>query len=89
MPRKNKMSHRPELLDTQLSALISFIKDLSPEARIEISRAHYEDEDAHVSIYPPLAMGAEEVERLETALGVRCNEILVDTGLFIIGAVHD
>lgn len=89
MPRKSKRSHRPGLLDTQLSALISFVKDLSPEARIEISRAHYEDEDAHVSIYPPPTMGAKEVQRLETALGERCNDILVDTGLFIIGAVHD
>jgi hypothetical protein len=83
------MTHRPDLLDTQLSALIAFIKDLSPEARIEISRAHYEDEDAHVAIYPPPSTGAEEVQRLETALGERCNDILVDTGLFIIGAVHD
>ena len=89
MPRKNKMLHRPELLDTQLSALISLVKDLSPEARIEISHAHYEDEDAHMSIYPPPTMGAEEVQRLEQALGERCNEILVETGLFIIGAVQD
>ena len=89
MPRKNKMSNRLELLDSQLSALIAFVKDVSPEARIEISRAHYEDEDAHVAIYPPPTMGAEEVQRLETALGERCNDILVDTGLFIIGAVHD
>ena len=89
MPRKNKMSHRPELLDIQLSTLISFIKDLSPEARIEISRARYEDEDAHLSIYPPPNLGAEDIQRLETALGERCNDILVDTGLFIIGAVHD
>jgi hypothetical protein len=85
----DKRANHSELLDIQLSALISFVKDVSPEARIEISRAHYEDEDAHVSIYPPPTMGAEEVQRLETALGERCNDILVDTGLFIIGAVHD
>ena len=64
MPRKNKMSNRPELLDTQLSALISLVKDLSPEARIKIPHAHYKDEDAHVSIYPPPTMGAEEVNAL-------------------------
>jgi hypothetical protein len=87
MPRKNKMSNRPELLGTQLSELISLVKDLSPEARIEIPHAHYED--AHVSIYPPPTMGAEKVQRLEQALGERCNEILVETGLFIIGAVQD
>jgi hypothetical protein len=34
-------------------------------------------------------MGVEEVRRLELALGERCNDILVETGLFIIGAVCD
>jgi hypothetical protein len=32
-------------------------------------------------------MPAEAVERLELAVGERCNEILLDTGLFIVGAV--
>ena len=89
MPRKQKKSSRSELLDTYLSELTVLIKDLSPESRVEISCAQYEDEDAHVSIYPPSTMETEEVQRLETALGERCNDILVDTGLFIIGAVCD
>ena len=89
MPRKQKKSSRSELLDTYLSELTVLIKDLSPESRVEISYAQYEDEDAHVSIYPPSTMRAEEVQRLETALGERSNDILVDTGLFIIGAVCD
>jgi len=89
MPRKQKKSSRSELLDTYLSELTALIKDLSPESRVEISHAQYEDEDAHVSIYPPPTIEAEKVQRLETALGERCNDILVDTGLFIIGAVCD
>jgi hypothetical protein len=32
-------------------------------------------------------MEAEEVERLELMVGERCNDILLDTGLFIVGAV--
>jgi len=89
MPRKRNNSSQPDLLDMHLSELAAFIKDLAPESRVEISYAQYEDEDAHVSIYLPETAGKEEVQRVETALGIRCNDILVDTGLFIIGAVCD
>ncbi len=87
MPRKRP--HRPELLEAKLSELTDLIKELSPEARVEIAFTHYEDEDAAVDIYPPASLRAEEVRRLEQTLGERCNEILVETGLFIIGAVQD
>ena len=47
----------------------------------------YEDEDAHLYVQPPQGMTAEDVERLELTVGERCNEILLDTGLFIVSAV--
>jgi hypothetical protein len=34
-------------------------------------------------------MAAEEVDHLEVAVGERCNEMLLDTGLFMISAVCD
>ena len=89
MPRKRKHRRGSELLDITLCVLAGLVKDLSPEARIEISLARYEDEDAHISIFLPPETEAEEVKRIELALGERCNDILVDTGLFIIGAVCD
>jgi pyruvate-formate lyase-activating enzyme len=89
MPRKRNSANQPDLLDAHLSELAVFIKDLAPESRIEISLARYEDEDAHISIFLPPETEAEEVKRIELALGERCNDILVDTGLFIIGAVCD
>lgn len=89
MPRKRKNLDRPELLDTSLAQIAVLIKELAPESRVEISYARYEDEDAHVSIYLPPTASKDEVLRIETALGERCNDILVDTGLFIIGAVCD
>ena len=49
----------------------------------------YEDEDAHVDVHPPADMTADEVDRLEVAVGERCNEMLLDTGLFIISAVSE
>jgi hypothetical protein len=87
MPRKRP--NRPELLEAKLSELTDLIKDLSPEARVEIVFARYEDEDAAIDVYPPVSLQTEEVRRLEQALGERCNDILVETGLFIIGAVQD
>jgi hypothetical protein len=87
VPRKRP--NRQELLDTKLSELAALIKDISPHARVEISRAQYEDEDAHIDVYTSFPMNTEEVRQLETTLGERCNGILLETGLFIIGAVRD
>jgi hypothetical protein len=87
MPRKHP--NKSELLEVKLSELTDLIKDVLPEARVEISFAHYEDEDAAIDVYTPSSLPAEEVRQLEQALGERCNEILVETGLFIIGAVQD
>jgi hypothetical protein len=87
MAHKRKTPSQRELLDSKLAELAALIKDASPQARIESSFEQYEDEDAHVYVYPPPTMGAEEVDRLELMVGERCNDILLDTGLFIIGAV--
>jgi len=48
-----KMDKRRDLLEAKLTELSSFIKDLSPESRVEISFEQYEDEDAHVRVYLP------------------------------------
>ncbi len=87
MPRKHP--NKSELLEVKLSELTDLVKDLLPEARVEIAFTHYEDEDASIDVYTPISLSAEEVRQLERALGERCNEILVETGLFIIGAVQD
>ena len=87
MPRKHP--NRQELLETKLSELTDLIKDFSPEAQVEIAFEHYEDEDASIDIYPPPSLPTTEVLTLERMFGERCNDILVETGLFIIGAVQD
>ena len=89
MPRKKKTPNQQELLEIKLSELTALIKDLSPQARVEISFEQHEDEDAHVHVYPPPMVKEEEAARIELKMGERCNDILVDTGLFIIGAVCD
>lgn len=87
MPRKHPSKRA--LLEVKLSELTDLVKDLSPEARVEIAFTHYEDEDAAIDVYLPAPLPEEDVRRLEQALGGRCNEILVETGLFIIGAVQE
>jgi len=87
MPRKKP--NKNELLEVKLSELTDLVKDLSPAARVEIAFTHYEDEDASIDVYLSAPLPETEVLRLEQALGERCNEILVETGLFIIGAVQD
>ena len=89
MARKPTTASQQQLLEQTLSNLTAMIKDLSPQAEVEITFEQYEDEDAHVYVHPPPDMAAEEVDRLEVAIGEHCNEMLLDTGLFIISAVCD
>ncbi len=74
-------------LERTLSQLATWIQDLAPQAQVDITLEQYEDEDAHLYVQPPQGMAAEDVERLELTVGERCNEILLDTGLFIVSAV--
>jgi len=89
MARKQTTASQRQLLESQLSTLAALIQDLAPQAQVEITFEQYEDEDAHIAIHPLHAMAPEDVERLELAVGERCNEILLDTGLFIVSAVYD
>ena len=89
MARKPTTASQQQLLEQTLSNLTATIKDLSPQAEVEITFEQYEDEDAHVYVHPPADMTVEEVDRLEATVGEHCNETLLDTGLFIVSAVCD
>ena len=86
---KGKSSNHQALLEAKLSELTALIKELSPDARVEIAAECYEDEDAGLDVYVPPDFQAAAISDLERSLGERCNDILLDTGLFIIGAVRD
>lgn len=88
MPEGKNVSHQA-LLEAKLSEITALIKDFSLDARVEIAAERYEDEDAAVDVYVPEAFQASAISDLERVLGERCNDILLDTGLFIIGAVRD
>ena len=87
MARKQTTVSQRQLLECTLSTLATLIQDLAPQAQVEITLEQYEDEDAHIYVHLPQAMTAEDVERLELTVGEHCNEILLDTGLFIVSAV--
>jgi hypothetical protein len=89
MPRIPKTPSRQDLLETKISELTALIKELSPQARVEISFERNEDEDAHIHVYPSSAIDPEEIAQIERTMGERCNDILLETGLFLTGAVCD
>jgi hypothetical protein len=80
---------RRALLDHKLTELLLYAKELCPEGRVEVSTLQYEDEDGHVTIFPPPTLSEEEVDRIETALATRAGEIFDTTGLFILCAVFN
>jgi len=87
MARKQTTASQRQLLESTLSHLATMIQDLVPQAQVDITFEQYEDEDAHVYVHPPTALAAEDIERVELTVGERCNEILLETGLFIVSAV--
>lgn len=80
---------RRSLLDSKLTELGLYAKELCPDARVEMSTIRYEDEDGHVTLFPPPSLAEEEVERVELALAARAGEIFDETGLFILCAAFD
>jgi hypothetical protein len=87
MARKQTTASQRQLLERTLSQLATWIQDLAPQAQVDITLEQYEDEDAHIYVHPPQGMTAADIERLELTVGERCNDILLDTGLFIVSAM--
>jgi hypothetical protein len=87
MARKQTTASQRQLLESTLSSLATWITDMVPQAQVEMTFEQYDDEDAHIYVHPPRDMTAEDIERLELMLGERCNELLLETGLFIVSAV--
>ena len=41
-------------LNSQIQAMVEFVRDLAPEVRVEHANVVYEDEHANLKVYPPL-----------------------------------
>jgi hypothetical protein len=76
-------------LDSKLTELALYAKELCPMADVATTPLQYEDEDGHVEVFPPASLADAEVDRLELALVARAAEIFGQTDLYIVCAVLD
>ena len=80
---------RRTLVSKYLTDVSLLAKELCPEAKVEATTEHYEDEDGHVRIYPPAGCSEGQMTALEEQIAERCVDILVDTGVFLCAAVYE
>ena len=83
------LTDRTRLLDTYITELILLAKGSCPDAIVEVLSTRYEDEDAHILVYPPEGTSDTDLDRLGDALTERSVEILLDTGLLILIGVYE
>jgi hypothetical protein len=87
MARKQITASQQQLLERTLSDLATWIQGVAPQSRVEITLEQYEDEDVDLYVHPSPIMTEDDIERRELMVGERCNEILLDMGLFVVSAV--
>jgi hypothetical protein len=80
---------RTTLLDRYVTELILLAKGSCPDAIVEVHSTRYEDEDAHILVYPPEGTSDTDMDRLGDALTERSVKILLDTGLLILIGVYE
>jgi hypothetical protein len=89
MGRTLSASKKRLVVDQSLTELSLLAKALCPEARVEVTTEHFEDEDGHIRIYPPAGMNEHESAALEERIAERCIDLLVAEGIFICTAVYN
>ncbi len=76
-------------LDAAVTAFSLFIRDLCPEAHIEISFVCYEDEDANIRVTLPTNLTVDEGEELANRIAERSLDILLTEGFLILAGVEE
>jgi hypothetical protein len=76
-------------LDSAVTAFSLFIRDLCPEAHLEISFVHYEDEDAHIWVTLPVSLMEEEREELANRIAEKSLDILLSDGFLIVAGIEE
>ena len=80
---------RRTMVSKYLTDVRLLAKELCPEAKVEATTEHYEDEDGHVRIYPPAGLSQEQIAEIEGKIAERCVDILVEAGVFLCAAVYE
>ena len=76
-------------LDATVTTFSLLIRDLCPEARLEISFARYEDEDAHIWVTLPSTVPEEEREHFANRMAEKSLDILLAEGLLILAGLEE
>ena len=76
-------------LDTAVTAFSLFIRDLCPEAQLEISFVRYEDEDAHIWVSFPPTLTAEEQEELANRMAEKSLDLFLAEGFLILAGIEE
>lgn len=76
-------------IDAAVAVFSLFIRDLCPEARLEISFTRYEDEDAHIWVSLPSTMSAQERGQVANHMAEKSLDILLAEGLLILAGVEE
>ena len=78
-----------ERLDAAVTAFSLFIRDLCPEARLEISFARHEGEDAHIWVSFPSSLSEEEQESFANQIAEKSLDLLLATGFLILAGIEE
>jgi hypothetical protein len=89
MRAHNPTQQANQSLDHILTEFSLFVKELCPEASVELTTTIYEDEDANILVRPPVAWTAEKCDTLEERLSERSVDILLQTGYHILVGVFE
>ena len=76
-------------LDAAVTAFSLFIRDLCPDARLEISFVRYEEEDAHIWISLPSTLTEEEREQIANRVAEKSLDLLLTEGVLVLAGVED
>jgi hypothetical protein len=76
-------------LDAAVTTFSLFIRELCPEAQLEISFVHYEDEDAHIWITLPSTLSAEGREELANRVAEKSIDLLLNEGFLILAGIEE
>jgi hypothetical protein len=76
-------------LDSAVTAFSLFIRNLCPEAHLEISFVRYEDEDAHIWVTLPATLTVDEREELANRLAEKSLDFLLTEGFLILAGIEE
>ena len=71
-----------------IDELTEFIQDLVPEARVEYEDVIFTDEDANLSVFPPLSWDDARCWELQQKITERAVELHLETGYLILTGVY-